>query len=77
MFFDKIFCDDIGHIRNFQYFNEYKSVSEMTDVLNNETIGRENDEQRILAYNIGISIQDIFFASKIYDMFNKNLLNLH
>lgn len=77
LFFDKIFCDDIGHIRNFQYFNEYKSVSEMTDVLNNETIGRENDEQRILAYNIGISIQDIFFASKIYDMFNKNLLNLH
>ena len=57
--------------RNFQYFNEYKSVSEMTDVLNNETIGRENDEQRILAYNIGISIQDIFFASKIYDLCNK------
>ena len=43
----------------------------MTDVLNNETIGRENDEQRILAYNIGISIQDIFFASKIYDLCNK------
>ena len=71
LFFDKIFCDDIEHIRNFQYFNEYKSVSEMTDVLNNETIGRENDEQRILAYNIGISIQDIFFASKIYDLCNK------
>lgn len=66
--FDKIFCDDIGHITGFKYFKEYKSVTEMTDVLNMQKSGRENDDQRILAYNIGISIQDVYFASKIYEL---------
>lgn len=66
--FDKIFCDDIGHISNFKYFNQYKSVTEMTDVLLGKKTGRDNDIQRILAYNIGVAIQDIFFASKIHDM---------
>ena len=66
--FDKIFCDDIEHISGFKYFNEYKSVTEMTDVLNNSKVGRESDFERILAYNIGISIQDVYFASKINDM---------
>ena len=65
--FDRIFCDDIGHIKDFKYFNEYKSVTEMTDVLNNEKFIR-NDSERLLAYNIGVSTQDIFFASKIYQM---------
>lgn len=69
--FDKIFCDDIGHIEGFQYFNEYKSVTEMTDVLNKTKTGRDNDSQRLLAYNVGISLQDIFFASKIYDLIQK------
>lgn len=73
--FDKIYCDDIGHICGFKYFNEYKSVGEMTEVLNNTNPGRESQNERILAYNIGISLQDVFFASKIFDMINskKNL----
>lgn len=29
--------------------------------------GRESDDERILAYNIGISIQDIHFATKIFE----------
>ena len=29
---------------------------------------RTSDKQRIIAYNIGISIHDIYFASKIYEM---------
>lgn len=39
--FDRIFCDDIPHISGFKYFNQYKSVTEMTDVLNNFTFVRE------------------------------------
>lgn len=66
--FDKIFCDDINHISGFKYFNEYKSVTEMTEVLNGTKEGRKSNFERILAYNIGISIQDVFFASKIYEM---------
>lgn len=66
--FDKIFCDDIGHIEGFKYFKSYKSVTEMTDLLNGNKTGRDTEEQRILAYNIGISLQDVLFASKIYDL---------
>ena len=69
--FDKIFCDDIGHIEGFKYFKEYKSVTEMTDVLNGNKSGRDSQEQRLLAYNIGISIQDVYFASKIFDLIEK------
>lgn len=74
--FDRIFCDDIGHIKDFKYFNQYKSVSEMTDVLNDSSFSR-NDSERILAYNIGVSTQDIFFAKKIYDKISdeETLLN--
>ena len=74
--FDRIFCDDIGHIKDFKYFNQYKSVLEMTDVLNNSSFSR-NDSERILAYNIGVSTQDIFFAKKIYDKISdeETLLN--
>ena len=29
--------------------------------------GRENDKERILSYNIGLGLHDIYFASKIYE----------
>lgn len=64
--FDRIFCDDIPHISGFKYFKQYKSVTEMTDVLNDDGFHRGGVD-RILAYNIGISIQDIYFASKILE----------
>lgn len=67
--FDKIFCDDIPHISEFRYFNQYKSVIEMTEVLNNKDFIR-NEDERLLAYNIGISVQDVYFASKILDCIN-------
>lgn len=67
--FDKIFCDDLGHISHFKYFNQYKSVGEMTDILSGKISGRDTDSERILAYNIGISIYDIYFAMKIYKRF--------
>lgn len=67
--FDKIFCDDIPHISNFKYFNQYRYVAEMTDVLSGKSQGRTSDEERILAYNIGISVQDIYFAWQIYNKF--------
>lgn len=37
-------------------------------VLNGGKPGRESDEERILAYNIGISIHDINFAASIYKL---------
>lgn len=65
--FDKIFCDDIPHISGFKYFNQYKSITEMTDVLNNSTFVRGGGDERYLAYNIGIAVQDMYYAAKILE----------
>ncbi len=67
LFFDKVFADDIEHIRTFKYFDKFKSVDEISHILLHQIPGRENEQERILAYNIGIAIHDIYFASKIYD----------
>nr|WP_296008720.1 ornithine cyclodeaminase [uncultured Blautia sp.] len=68
LFFDKVFADDRGHVQNFKYFNKFKSFAEISDVLEGTAKGRENDEERILAYNIGISLHDIYFAEQIYQL---------
>lgn len=68
LFFDKIFADDTGHVCHFKNFDKFKRFSEMSDVVNGKASGRESDRERILAYNIGISIHDIYFASQIYEL---------
>ena len=68
LFFDKVFADDRGHVEGFQNFKKFKSFSETCDVIAGKVPGRANDEERILVYNIGISVHDVFFASKIYSM---------
>lgn len=39
----------------------------MSQVLLGEKQGRENDEERILSYNIGLGLHDMLFASRIFD----------
>lgn len=68
LFFDKVFADDRDHVSNFKYFDKFKSFAEVSDVVNEKAIGRENDRERILAYNIGVSMHDINFAAHIYQM---------
>ncbi|MHC1786949.1 MAG: hypothetical protein AB9880_07805 [Christensenellales bacterium] len=38
----------------------------MSDVVNNVAEGRKNDNERILAYSIGIAISNVYFAADIY-----------
>ncbi len=66
--FDKVFADDTGHVCGFKYFNRFKSFGEIQDVIDGIVPGRENDEERILSYNIGLGLHDVVFAGKIYDM---------
>lgn len=68
LFFDKIFADDTSHVKGFKYFNQYKYFAEISDVICGKTPGRESGQERILAYNIGIALHDIYFASKIYEL---------
>ncbi|MCF0178874.1 MAG: ornithine cyclodeaminase [Bacteroidales bacterium] len=66
--FDKVFGDDYGHICGFKYFNEFKSFAEIGDVLIGQKEGRKDDKERILSYNYGLGLHDVFWANKIYKM---------
>lgn len=67
LFFDKIYGDDTDHVKGFRYFSRFKQYNEFKDVLLNKIAGRENNNERIISYNIGLGLHDILFASKIYD----------
>lgn len=68
LFFDKVFADDTGHVDHFKNFSKFKYYAEVSDVVNGDSVGCENDKERILAYNIGVSIHDINYAVHIYKM---------
>lgn len=67
LFFDHIFADDRGHVSGFKYFNQFKAFNELSEVLLNLVPARKSEEERIIAYNIGLGLHDIFFATKIYE----------
>ncbi len=69
--FDKIFGDDTGHLKEFKYFNQWKHFEEICDVVNGNVKGRENEDERIIAYSIGIAIHDIVFANKVLELLYK------
>ena len=60
LFFDKVCGDDIGPIRCFEYFDRFNSFSEVADVMSGQCEGCKNDSERILVYNVGIAIHDIY-----------------
>lgn len=68
LFFDKVYADDYGHVCDFKNFYQFKYFAEVSDVLNGKAAGRENDEERILVYNIGVAMHDINFAAHIYQL---------
>ncbi|MBP5694692.1 MAG: NAD(P)-binding domain-containing protein [Bacilli bacterium] len=78
LFFDKVFADDTGHVCHFKNYAKFKKFAEVNEVENGIKPGRENDKERILAYNIGISLHDINFAAHIYEMLkdNKDILDV-
>ena len=69
LYFDKIFADDTNHVKNFKNFNNFKFFGEVADVLNGKTKGREDNKERIIAYNIGLALHDINFATNIYKQY--------
>jgi ornithine cyclodeaminase/alanine dehydrogenase-like protein (mu-crystallin family) len=67
LFFDKVFADDIDHVRDFKYFDKFKQFAEFDDVLHRKKEGRVSNDERILSYNIGIALHDIYIARMIYN----------
>ena len=68
LFFDKVYGDLKDQISHFKFFNEFKYFNEFTKVVQGEDKGRENDSERILVYNIGIALHDIYIAEKIFTL---------
>lgn len=67
LFFDHVFADDKGHVENFKYFPQFKAFNELSEVLLRKVPGRKSNDERILAYNIGLGLHDVWFANKIYE----------
>ncbi len=70
--FDKVFADDRGHVCGFKHFNEFRSFGELGDVLAGRIAGRTSASERILAYNIGLALHDIVYATKILGRLEQN-----
>lgn len=71
--FEKIFVDDIDHVKKYRYFEQFKPrMQRITDVANKQVAGRENDEERILVYNGGIALTDMYWAMKIVEKIGEN-----
>ncbi|MDH8701016.1 ornithine cyclodeaminase/alanine dehydrogenase-like protein (mu-crystallin family) [Dysgonomonadaceae bacterium PH5-43] len=77
LFFDKVYADDTDHVVEFKYFNKFKKFDEFANVLIDKHKGRLNDKERILIYNIGLAMFDIYFASQIYDRLEIQNKNKH
>lgn len=69
--FDKVFADDEGHVKGFKYFNQFKKFGELGDILSGKIPGRETNKEKILSYNIGLGLHDVFFATKILNNFSE------
>lgn len=71
--FDKVFADDEGHVRGFKYFSQFRRFGELSDVLTGKIPGRESDSERILSYNIGLGLHDVYYAHKLQMAMNQGL----
>jgi len=71
LFFDHIFADDKGHVCGFKYFDQFRQFNELSEVLLCKVSARQSDTERILAYNIGLGLHDIWFAQKIFTMLHR------
>lgn len=73
--FDMVVCDDYSHVEGFKNYDKFHNCTELSKILRNESAGRINDEQRILVYNIGISLHDVVIANKIIKSINYQVDN--
>lgn len=62
--FDKVVYDDYDHVRKFKYFQKFKDKRELKDLLHESY--RTNSIEKIIVYNVGIALFDVYFAYQIY-----------
>lgn len=67
LFFDKFIIDDYEHVKGFKYFNKFKETIELQKLTQIDSV-RETDQERIIAYNVGIALHDVYFAYKVFEL---------
>jgi len=72
LFFDRVVADDTEHVCNFGHFDKFKNFTEIDKILHKEVTGRKSETERILSYNIGIALHDIYIARMIYNKIIKD-----
>ena len=70
--FDKVFGDDTEHVCKFKYFDRFQSFAEVSQVIRGEAKGRTDEKERIIAYNVGLSMHDINYANRVYEFIESN-----
>lgn len=70
--FDHIITSDLESIKKFQNYGQMKKLSRINEVLNGDIRIRESSQDRVLIYNLGIALYDIYYASRIYDKIIEN-----
>lgn len=73
LFFDRVLADDADHVKGFKYFNRFKNFCEVADVLQKKMVGRESSSERIIVYNIGIALHDVYFLKRIFDLIESRI----
>lgn len=71
--FDRVFVDDDSHVKSFGNYGKFKYYKEFTDVLNNKALGRQNDDERIIVYNIGTGILDNVISTHVISKHIRNI----
>lgn len=75
--FDKVFADDTDHVRNFKYFDDFPYFAEVAEVDRGDKEGRVSESERIVVYNIGLAVHDIYFANQIYRKISNEKKNIN
>jgi ornithine cyclodeaminase/alanine dehydrogenase len=70
--FDKVVFDDYDHVKHFKYADKWVCSAPVSEIIMGRAAGRVNDGERIIAYNIGLALHDIYYAKKIYDLLKDN-----
>lgn len=70
--FDNVIVSDLVRAKEFKYYSLFRNLSYTDDVLCGAEAVRQNETDRVLIYNLGLSTTDLYLASKIYQQIGKN-----
>lgn len=65
--FDHVISSDLEGIKKFKYYDRIKKLSLLDDVIYKPNVIRDNPDDKVIVYNLGIALYDIYYAYKVYE----------